>query len=95
MCEGARWPRLLGWRYRAITFGHVVLAVDELDLETMDHEMVHVAQYERWGVAFFPAYLAAGLTARARGGSFYRDNHFERQARGESEKGLGVSALVG
>ncbi len=84
MCEGARWPRRLGWRYRAITFGHVVLAVDDLDKATMDHELVHVEQYERWGVLFFPAYVASGLAAKARGGSFYKDNPFERKARRES-----------
>ncbi len=90
LCEGARWPRRLGWKYRAITFGHVVLAVDDLDPEIMNHEMVHVGQYERWGVLFFPAYVASGIAAKARGGSFYRDNHFECQARGEPGKMLGV-----
>ena len=80
LCEGARWPRKLGWRYRAITFGHVVLAVDELDGETMRHELVHVEQYERWGVFFFPAYALAALAAAFRGGHPYRDNRFERAA---------------
>ncbi|MDQ3952238.1 MAG: hypothetical protein M3279_04645 [Actinomycetota bacterium] len=82
LCEGASWPRRLGWRYRAITFGHVVLSVDELDDELLDHELVHVRQYERWGILLWPAYAAASLWARLRGGHPYRDNHFERQARG-------------
>lgn len=82
LCEGASWPRRLGWRYRAITFGHVVLCVDEADDELLDHELVHVTQYERWGILLWPAYAAASLWARLRGGHPYRDNHFERQARG-------------
>ena len=84
LCEGARWPRRLGWRYRAITFGHVVLSVDELDPTTLDHEIVHVRQYERWGPLFFPAYLFASLAARLRGGHGYRDNPFEIAARRDS-----------
>jgi hypothetical protein len=81
LCEGAEWPRRLGWRYRAITFGHVILAVDELDPETMRHELVHVRQYERWGPLFIPAYLFASARARLRGGHAYRDNPFEVAAR--------------
>jgi hypothetical protein len=83
LCEGAAWPRKLGWRYRAIAFGHVVLSVDELDPETFDHEIEHVRQYERWGVLLWPAYVAASLWARLRGGNAYWDNHFEREARRE------------
>jgi hypothetical protein len=65
----------------AITFGHVVLArsAEALDA-TRAHERVHVRQYERWGPFFIPAYLAAGAWAWARGGHFYFDNLFERQA---------------
>jgi hypothetical protein len=81
LCEGAAWPRRLGWRYRAITFGHVVLAVDELDRATMDHELVHVGQYERLGIFFLPAYVLASLIAAVRGGHPYRDNPFEVAAR--------------
>jgi hypothetical protein len=83
LCEGARWPRRLGWRYRAITFGHVVLAIDELDDAVLEHELVHVRQYERWGILMWPAYLFASLWAKLRGGRAYWDNRFERQARGE------------
>ncbi|HEV2755759.1 MAG TPA: signal peptide prediction [Actinomycetota bacterium] len=82
LCEGAAWPRRLGWRFRAITFGHVVLSVDELDEKTLEHELVHVRQYETWGPLLWPAYVAASLWARLRGGAAYWDNHFERQARG-------------
>jgi hypothetical protein len=81
LAEGAAWPARLGWRYRAITFGHVVLSVDELDRGTLGHELVHVHQYERWGPLFVPAYLMASLRALARGNHHYRDNAFEVAAR--------------
>jgi hypothetical protein len=81
VAEGASWPRRLGWRYRAITFGHVILCVDELDTRTLGHELVHVRQYERWGPLFFLAYPLAALGAVARGGGPYRDNPFEVEAR--------------
>ena len=81
MCEGAAWPRRLGWRYRAITFGHVVLSVDELDAETLAHELVHVRQYERWGPLLWPAYALSSLWERIHGRDAYWDNHFEREAR--------------
>ena len=85
LCEGAAWPGRLGWRYRAITFGHVVLAVDELDPQTLRHELVHVRQYERWGPLFVPAYLLESARAGARGGHAYRDNSFEIAARRGAE----------
>ena len=66
----------------AITLGHVVVARDERLLEeTRDHERVHVAQYERWGVCLVPAYAAASIWAAVRGGHYYRDNRFEQEAR--------------
>ena len=81
LCEGATWPRKLGWGYRAITFGHVVLSLDELDPATLEHELVHVRQYERWGPLFPPLYLLGSLWAVLRGRHFYRDNPFELRAR--------------
>ncbi len=81
VCEGASWPRRLGWRYRAITFGHVVLAVEELDEETFDHEDVHVAQYEVWGPVMPVAYAAASVWVALRHRHYYRDNPFEVAAR--------------
>ena len=81
LCEGASWPRRFGWRYRAITFGHVVLATDRLDDETLRHELVHVAQYERWGLLFVPAYVVASARVALKGGRVYRDNAFEVAAR--------------
>ncbi len=71
-------------RFAAVTLGHVIVGVDDLALSgCRAHERVHVRQYERWGVFFFPAYAIAGLRELARGGDPYRDNYFEREARGE------------
>ena len=85
VCEGASWPRRLGWKYRAITLGHVVLCVNEIDDRTLRHEIAHVHQYERWGPLFPFVYLGASAKAVARGGHYYRDNEFERAARREAE----------
>ena len=66
----------------AITFGHVVAAIDDEVLDaTREHERVHVRQYERWGPLFIPAYLVASAWSWLRGGGAYDGNYFERQAR--------------
>jgi len=65
----------------AMTFGHVVIGRDAASLaRTRFHERVHVRQYERWGIFFYPAYLLSSLWLLARGGDAYRDNPFEREA---------------
>lgn len=65
----------------AMTLGHVVLGRDRAALdETRAHERVHVAQCERWGIAFVPAYLAASAIVWLRGDDAYLDNPFERAA---------------
>lgn len=81
LAEGARWPRRFGWRYRAITFGHAVLCVDEIDGPTMDHELAHVRQYERWGLLMLLVYPLSSLRALIEGKHPYRDNAFEVEAR--------------
>jgi hypothetical protein len=87
LCERADWPKRLGWSYRAITFGHVVLCVDDADDDLVAHEMVHVGQYERWGPFFIPAYIVAAAGAKARGGRAYADNRFEVAARSTEDAG--------
>jgi hypothetical protein len=82
VCEGADWPRRMGWPFTAITFGHVVLSVPEpIPEDVLEHELVHVAQYERWGPLFVPIYLIASLWALIRGRHYYKDNPFELSAR--------------
>lgn len=67
---------------RAMTLGHVVLAVDQAALEqTGTHELAHVRQAERWGPLFLPAYAAASGWAWLSGRHYYLDNWFERDAR--------------
>ncbi len=68
--------------FRAITFGHVIIAVTEHELAQLrEHELVHVQQYERWGAAFFVAYPASSFWQLLRGRNAYWDNRFEIQAR--------------
>jgi hypothetical protein len=65
----------------AITFGHVIIARDAMTARRVRaHEQVHVCQYERWGVLFPIAYLAASVMAILRGECPYRGNRFEREA---------------
>jgi hypothetical protein len=68
--------------FDAMTLGHVILGRDAICLEVLrDHEQAHVRQAEHWGPIFIPAYLAASVLAWRRGGHYYRDNWFERDAR--------------
>jgi hypothetical protein len=70
----------------AVTFGHVVLARSEAEMDACrEHELVHVRQYERWGPLFIPAYLLCWLVLSLRGRSGYWDNPFEREAYGKAQ----------
>jgi len=72
-------------RFGAITFGHVVIALDHRLLRRVRaHELVHVQQYERWGVLFFPLYATSSLVQLVRGRHPYLDNVFEREAYGKT-----------
>lgn len=65
----------------ALTFGHVILGQSPADLDlARPHERVHVRQYERWGPAFLPAYLACSLWLWLRRRRPYWDNPFEIEA---------------
>jgi hypothetical protein len=82
LAEGAEWPPRLGWRYTAITFGHVVLSVREpIPEDILRHELEHVRQYEIWGPLFLPLYWLASFGAALMGRHFYKDNYFETAAR--------------
>jgi hypothetical protein len=75
-------------RFGAITFGHVIVGVDHAQLDrSRAHEQVHVRQYERWGILFFPLYLGSSLRQLLRGQQPYWDNRFEREARRKSITG--------
>lgn len=90
---GGRIGRAISWlpgalQFSAITFGHVVIGLShEVLAECRVHERVHVRQYERWGIFFFPLYVVSSLLQLLRGRSPYWHNHFERQAyRAERQK---------
>ncbi|HVE90141.1 MAG TPA: signal peptide prediction [Burkholderiaceae bacterium] len=71
--------------YRAITFGHVIVAVTEAELvRYREHERVHVRQYARWGPFFPVAYVATAVWQLFNGRRAYWDNYFEVQARKDS-----------
>ncbi len=61
--------------YVAITLGHVIVFSREPTPELWRHELEHVKQYRRYGLAFLPLYL--WLYAR----HGYKDHPFEREAR--------------
>jgi hypothetical protein len=65
----------------AMTLGHVVIArtKDCLD-RSREHELVHVAQYEQWGLFFVPVYLGYSAWLWLRGYDAYLDNPFEVEA---------------
>ena len=70
----------------AITLGHVVIAANASYQDSWrTHELVHVAQYERWGPFFLLAYPAESLLQFFRGYRPYLDNRFEVEARLLSE----------
>ena len=85
-CYGPSVKRLLSYApiaggAGAITFGHTILAADRETFDrSFEHELVHVRQYERWGVFFVPAYLLASLWLMIRQKDYYRENPFEKPA---------------
>jgi Domain of unknown function (DUF4157) len=67
--------RFLRWRgFAAITLGHVIVTNRRASDGLLAHELEHVAQAERWGPLYFPAYLLGSVRG-------YRRNPFERAAR--------------
>ncbi|MEZ5331801.1 MAG: hypothetical protein R2991_07055 [Thermoanaerobaculia bacterium] len=84
-----RWVPLPGGA-QAMTLGHVVLGRDGACLaRSRIHERIHVAQCERWGPFFLPAYGVASLVGWWRHGDAYRGNAFEQAAwEGERPRSL-------
>lgn len=50
-------------------------------VEILSHELVHVEQWRRYGPLFPALYLISSLLSWVRGGHYYWDNKFEREAR--------------
>ena len=65
----------------AITIGSRILAWRPLNDVELAHELAHVRQWSRHGVAFPLIYLAHSLRARRTGKRWYHDNPFEKDAR--------------
>jgi hypothetical protein len=84
--HGGWLAHILGWApivggASAMTLGHCVIARTQADLvRCRRHELVHVAQYERWGPLFVPAYFACSAWMWLRGRDSYLDNPFEVEA---------------
>jgi hypothetical protein len=79
-------------RIVAITFGHVIIGVDHGTLgRVRSHEHVHVRQYERWGIVFFPLYIASSLVQLLLGRDPYLDNCFECAARAQAARERAVT----
>lgn len=75
----------------ALTLGHVVLGANATALRTSRaHERVHVAQYERLGIAFPFAYVASSLSAVLHGENPYHANRFEKEAAAKSRRRRGA-----
>lgn len=86
----------IGGGAAAVTLGHVVLGRDDEALESArSHERVHVAQYERWGPFFLPAYFGASAWAALTGRHFYLDNVFEVEAFAEEGNPEGLPLQSG
>lgn len=73
--------RHLGPGFSALTLGHVIIG-QNIDCLTRcrAHELVHVRQYERWGILFVPCYLLSSLGLWVVGKRPYLDNPFEIEA---------------
>ncbi len=79
------WLRLIGRFFLrdwlAITIGPHVFAWRPLTEAELEHELEHVRQWERHGIAFPLVYFADSLRARRAGKRWYADNRFEEEAR--------------
>lgn len=73
--------------FDAITFGHIVLGRSMRVLDKLQaHELVHVRQFERWGVLLLVAYPVSSLVQALRGRDPYFSNYFELQAREQGDQ---------
>lgn len=79
------WLRRVGGlllrNWLAITIGHTIFTWRQLSDEELAHELEHVRQWSRHGLAFPLVYLRASLGARRSGKAWYDDNKFEVEAR--------------
>jgi hypothetical protein len=82
----ARLPTRLS--IQAFTNGHVIFAVSQVAMDRYrEHELVHVRQYERWGLLFPFLYLGSSLIQKWRGQDPYFTNRFELEAQKADDPG--------
>ena len=65
----------------AITLGKTIFAARHLTERELEHELVHVAQWQAHGPTFPFRYLWASVRAARAGGDWYLDNEYEIEAR--------------
>ena len=70
----------------AITVGSRIFAWRQLDEVELAHEVAHVRQWARHGIAFPLVYFADSLRVRRAGKRWYHDNAFEKEARDEAKR---------
>jgi hypothetical protein len=85
------WLRGLGDRvfitdWLAITVGRDIWSWRPLDEVELAHELCHVRQWQRYGLAFVLRYGIASLFALWTRGHWYRDNAYEVEARGSAAR---------
>ena len=70
----------------AITIGSRIFSWRTLDAAEIAHELVHVRQWQRYGITFIPRYFAASMSASRSGKNRYLDNQYEREAYAAAEE---------
>jgi hypothetical protein len=64
----------------AITIGHTIIAARPLQPKELAHELVHVQQWDRYGLTFPFRYVWSSIKAAVTGKHWYWDNAFEVEA---------------
>ncbi len=75
----------------AITIGSRIFAWRPLNEAELAHELAHVRQWSRYGLAFPLVYFADSLRVRRAGKRWYHDNGFEKEARDAARRGTARS----
>jgi len=70
----------------AITIGHTIYAARPLSDPELAHELVHIQQWDRYGLGFPLRYAWASLAALRAGGSWYWDNAYEVEANDRADR---------
>lgn len=78
--------RLLLPNWLAITLGRDIWSWRALDARELRHELEHVRQWRRHGMAFAARYLRASYRSWRAGTGWYRSNPYEVAARGAEER---------